>query len=63
MTMITTRVVDDEDTKIAVLGRVDKVCEATTDAQIAAGVENQRRPEGTSCAHMPYRQRHKTWPL
>lgn len=41
--MITTGVVDDEDTRIAVLGSVDKVCEATFDAQMAAGVENQRR--------------------
>ena len=37
----------DEGTKIPVLDSVDKVCEAITEAQIAASVENhQRRTQG-----------------
>ena len=37
----------DEGTKIPVLDSVDKVCEAITEAQIAANVENQRRTRST----------------
>ena len=52
----------DEGTKIPVLDSVDKVCEAITEAQIAANVENQRRTQGPYTLFVSLNGL-KAWPL
>jgi hypothetical protein len=43
----------DEETEIPVLDSADKVCEASAEAQMVAGIENKRRTR-VRRVHVPY---------